>query len=106
MDINIEDEDLRLAVMEGIFSGKYKNYKSNKELRNNLIKVISIVRSSDSYETLKIFKSLNCESLKGDKQGLYSIRLGFKEKYRLIFRVEEGGIRILLLEISEHYGDH
>lgn len=105
MEIKIEEEDLELAVT-GVFQGKYKKYKSNKTLQTNLNKVIQTIRSASSYEVLCRVKSLNCEALQGDLSGLHSIRLGFKEKHRLICRLEYDAITILLLEISEHYGDH
>lgn len=106
MRIKIEDEDLRLAVVEGIYQGKYKKYRSNKTLHNNLNKAIQIILCADSYATLVCFRSLGCEALTGDMSGKYSLRLGFREKYRLIFELEQEEITILLLEISEHYGDH
>lgn len=58
-------------------------------------------------EELKQFQSLNFESLKGDRENEYSIRLNLQ--YRLIFSIikEENGTfiieAILIQEISKHY---
>lgn len=106
MIIEIEDEDLISAVIDDKFVGKYKKYKSNKDLQRSLSKIINIIRAVKDYDELKLYSSLNCEALKGDKQGFYSLRLGFKAKERLIFTIKDNKIIIVLIEISEHYGDH
>lgn len=106
MTITIEDEDLAIAVTRGVFQGKYKRYRSNAKLKANLAKVVAMIQSAPDYEALKCYRSLACEALTADRQGTHSLRLGYGEKYRLIYRVHESEIEVLFIEISEHYGDH
>lgn len=70
-------------------------------------KKVQILIAIEVLEDLYQFKSLNFESLKGDRVNEYSIRLNLQ--YRLIFSVikEENGEylieAILINEISKHY---
>lgn len=66
---------------------------------------IKILVSAPRIETLYQIKSLNYEVLKGDKEGISSIRVN--EKYRIEFLVnteEEPFVTICnILELSNHY---
>lgn len=48
--------------------------------------------------------SLSYEPLKGSPYS--SVRVGYDTKYRLIFEEHEDKITLVLIELSEHYGDH
>ncbi len=48
--------------------------------------------------------SLAYEPLTGSPYS--SVRVGYDTKYRLIFEEHEDKITLLLIELSEHYGDH
>ena len=81
--------------------------KFSKDLLKQYKKKIQILLSIDFLNDLKQFRSLNFESLKGNREGEYSIRLNIQ--YRLIFEIEQDKngdfiIDIILInEISKHY---
>jgi len=66
---------------------------------------VEILRNVESSNELKNFRSLNFEALKGDKKGLYSIRVDLK--YRLEFTIEKNKIKlseiIFIDNLSNHY---
>ncbi len=68
-------------------------------------KRILILSNVESAVRLRQFKSLHFEALKGDKRGLYSIRVD--HKYRLEFAIEINKITlleiVLIKELSNHY---
>ena len=66
---------------------------------------MAILRTVTNTSELSWHKKLNYEPLKYGLSGYSSVRIGFTSKYRLIFEEFEGGIRIKLIEINEHYGD-
>lgn len=79
-----------------------------KDIIKQFKKKVQILISIDLLNELALFKSLNLEELKGDREGYYSIRLN--KQYRLIFILEEEKEEqiiceiILITEISKHYG--
>lgn len=84
---------------------RYRNLKGNKTFWQDLDKVMARIRAASNTSDLKHYTSLHYERLKYDKSGLCSVRIGHSTKYRLIFEEFDGGIRIKLIEINEHYGD-
>lgn len=84
---------------------RYKKLKSNATFLRDLDSVMAILRVAANTSELSGFKKLNYEPLKHDLSGYSSVRIGFTSKYRLIFEEFDGGIRIVLIEINEHYGD-
>lgn len=86
-------------------SKKYRKYKSNQKLLKDLDKVMSRLRDVKRTSDLYRFAALHYEPLEYGLQGYSSVRIGFNSKYRLIFEELEEGIKIILIEISEHYGD-
>ena len=63
---------------------------------------INILISITKLNELNNFRSLNFETLKGDRKGQYSIRLN--KQYRLLFKLNRNGeLEILIIEISKHY---
>lgn len=67
-------------------------------------KVVTLHQVENS-AALRHLKSLNFEALKGDKKGLYSIRVDLK--YRLEFYIEKDEIAlqeiVLIEDLSNHY---
>lgn len=106
MQIDIDDEELEAFILTGNTKDKkYKRLKANKRFLIDLNKVMALLRKTESCALLGMYASLNYEPLKYNLSGFSSVRIGYKSKYRLIFEEHEGGIRIKLIEISEHYGD-
>jgi len=65
-------------------------------------KTILILNNVSSSVELSKFKSLNFEALKGDKKGLYSVRVN--DAYRLEFKILKDIIEIVHIEqLSNHY---
>lgn len=83
----------------------YTKYKSNSKLIKDLNKVMLILQTVENCSCLNRYRALNYEPLHYDMVGYSSIRIGYKSKYRLIFTELEDGIRINIIELSEHYGD-
>ncbi len=84
---------------------RYRKLKSNATFLRDLDGVMAVLRSVKNAHELIRFKKLNYEPLLYDREGTSSVRIGYKTKYRLIFEEFDGGIRIKLIEINEHYGD-
>ena len=84
---------------------RYKKLKSNATFLHDLDGVMAILRATTSTSDLSRHKKLNYEPLKYGLLGYSSVRIGFTSKYRLIFEEFDGGIRIKLIEINEHYGN-
>jgi len=84
---------------------RYKKLKSNATFLHDLDGVMAILRAVTNTSELSWHKKLNYEPLKYGLSGYSSVRIGFTSKYRLIFEEFDGGIRIKLIEINEHYGD-
>lgn len=84
---------------------RYRKLKSNATFWRDLDKVMAIIRGAKNTSELAYYSSLHYEPLKYGLSGLSSVRIGYNTKYRLIFEEFDGGIRIKLIEINEHYGD-
>ena len=84
---------------------RYRKLKGNATFWRDLDKVMAIIRAVSNTSQLTYYKSLHYEHLKHDRSGQSSVRIGYETKYRLIFEEFDGGIRIKLIEINEHYGD-
>lgn len=107
MEIDYDNEEIEAFILHGISESKrYRKFKSNRALIRDLDRVMRILLTVDSCKELENgYKALNYEPLKHGLQGYSSVRIGFNTKYRLLFKENEGRIRICLIEISEHYGD-
>lgn len=69
-------------------------------------KTILILQYADSSNSLKKFKGLNFEALKGNLKGYYSVRVDIR--YRLIFTINKDlsltvSEIIVIDELSKHY---
>jgi len=106
MIIEFADEDLRLFVeTRNAQKTLYKRLRSNNTFMRDLLKVFTILRMVNNVDELAKYSALRYEKLKYDYSGCSSVRIGFTSKYRLIFSEHDGGIKILIIQISEHYGD-
>lgn len=97
------DEEIE-ALVNHRYLGKYKSYKSNAKLIRDLDKVMRYIEAAADIQTVSRITSLSYERLKNSPYS--SVRVGYNTKYRLIFEENEDKITLLLIELSEHYGDH
>ena len=67
-------------------------------------KVILILKNAESSIELSKFMGLNFEALKGNKKGLYSIRID--QSYRLEFKLENDVIQLTEIAIIEEFSKH
>ena len=84
---------------------RYRKLNSNTTFWRDLNRVMAIIRGAANTSELASFSSLHYERLKYERSGQSSVRIGYKSKYRLVFEEFDGGIRINLIEINEHYGN-
>jgi len=68
-----------------LFNGKYQK-KFSQAINNIGKRKLDMLEASFDFEDLKVPPSNNFEFLKGDLDGLYSIRIN--KQFRLIFRFE------------------
>ena len=92
------------ALVNHRYIGKYKSYKSNAKLIRNLDKVMRYIEAAADIKVVSRIPSLSYERLTNSPYS--SVRVGYDTKYRLIFEENEDKITLLLIELSEHYGDH
>ncbi len=95
------------AYLEKLYAGLPVSGKPryNEEVVDKFRKKIIILQNAESTIELRQIRSLNFEALKGDKKGLYSIRVDLK--YRLEFLVEKDRITlreiVFIEDLSNHY---
>ncbi|MBP3510913.1 MAG: type II toxin-antitoxin system RelE/ParE family toxin [Prevotella sp.] len=104
MFIEFDKDYLRELFEQGRTSDKKHRYQP--EVIRGYHKCVMFLKRAENVEQLYYLNSLNYEVLKGDKQGISSIRIN--RKYRLEFMVrevmDEQIITVCrLLEISNHY---
>lgn len=93
--------------LQDLAEGKQRGkQRFNQEVVNQYRKRIIYISASTSTDDLRAIKSLHFERLKGNKLGLYSIRV--TKKYRLEFMITKGGDivveEIIVIEnLSNHY---
>lgn len=92
------------ALVNHRYIGRYKYYRSNAKLIRALDKVIRFLEAAKDIKEVASITSLAYHPLTG--AAFSSVRVGFDTKYRLIFEEYEDKLTLLLIEISEHYGDH
>lgn len=106
MQIDFDNDELEGFILYGLAKGRpYSKWKSNRQLRADLDKVMKILRRVPNCQELTCYGALNYEVLKYGRTGQSSVRLGFKAKFRLIFVELDNRIRIKIIELNEHYGD-
>jgi toxin HigB-1 len=95
------------AYLEKLYAGKPVKGKPlyNNEVVTQFKKTILRLEQAENSNQLRLFRSLNFEALKGNKKGLYSVRVN--KQYRLEFRLENDHISlveiVLIEELSKHY---
>ena len=104
--IEFADEELEALILYHKSNDKrYRKLKSNATFLKDLDGVRAILRAATNTSELEFLRKLHYEKLQYNLSGLSSVRIGYTSKYRLIFEEFDGGIRIKLIEINEHYGD-
>ena len=103
MVFEFSDDELEALVYHR-YIGKYKSYRSNTKFIRNLDKVIRFLEQAKDIKAVSVITSLAYEHLTNSPHS--SVRVGYDTKYRLIFDEHEDKITLVLIEISEHYGDH
>lgn len=102
MEIKFND-----AYLEKLFLNKPVKGKPlySAEVITKFKKKVLLIQQTENTVQLRSFKSLHFEALKGNKKGLYSIRID--KQYRLEFKIDNNSITlveiILIEELSKYY---
>jgi len=104
MIISFEKEYLRDLYEKGKTDDKKHRYQP--DIVRKYKRCIDILQDASRIEALYEINSLNYKVLKGDKQGISSIRVNMQ--YRIEFIVTDNGIEPVatvcnILELSNHY---
>ena len=104
MEVTFEKEYLRDLYKTG--KATDKKHRFQPEIVRKYQRCIDTLIGAKNIEVLYSIHSLNYEVLKGDKQGISSIRVN--KQYRIEFTVQDNGIEPLIivcniLELSNHY---
>ena len=104
MIVSFEKQYLRDLYEKGKTDDK--RYRYQPEIMRKYRRCIDILFDASGIEALYRINSLNYEILRGDKQGLSSIRVN--KQYRIEFRVTDNGAEHVatvcnILELSNHY---
>lgn len=100
---NTDDSDL-VALLRGSCVGRYKKLRSDADFGNNLNKVKRILEQVKKASELANYQRLHYEALKHEMSGLFSIRIGFRSPWRMVFSETEEGLAIIIIDINNHYG--
>ena len=102
MEIHFNNTYLERLYVGARLTGKPRY---SREVIEKFQKRVVLLEALDSTKELKNFASLNFEALKGDKKGLYSIRID--RKYRLEFSIDKNNLTlhemIFVEDLSNHY---
>ena len=104
MEINFDKKYLQELYEVGKTTGK--KYRFQPQIVAKYQKTVAILKSVSRVEDLFRYNSLRYESLKGDKEGIESVRVN--DQYRIEFTttrvVSETVLTICnILELSNHY---
>lgn len=104
MDVTFEQNYLREMYQTGRTSGK--KHRFQPEIIRKYVRVIDLMIDQPNVLALKKYNSLNYEKLKGDKEGLSSVRLN--DQYRLEFEEKIVGDQTVaticnIIDLSNHY---
>lgn len=85
---------------------KDKKYRFQPDIVRRYKRCISLMREVPNLPSLAKYKGLNLEKLRGDKAGLFSIRVN--DQYRIEFKAHEVKNEIYtticnIIELSKHY---
>jgi toxin HigB-1 len=94
------------AYLEKLYAGLSISGKPrySEDVVEKFRKKVVILKNADSSIELRQIRSLNFEALKGDKKGLYSIRVDLK--YRLEFLIEKDKVSLYEIVIIEDLSNH
>jgi toxin HigB-1 len=94
------------AYLEKLYAGLSIRGKPrySEDVVEKFRKKVVILKNADSSIELRQIRSLNFEALKGDKKGLYSIRVDLK--YRLEFLIEKDKVSLYEIVIIEDLSNH
>lgn len=93
--------------LESLYKGKEVKGKPryNEQVTKKFIQKINILKNIENSPALRQFRGLNFEELKGDKKGIYSIRVDLS--YRLEFRLQNDVITLTEIatidDMTKHY---
>lgn len=104
MIVTFNKEYLKELYTNG--KSKDKKHRFQPEVIKQYKKRIETLKKAKRVEELFLFNSLNYEVLKGDKDGISSIRVN--DKYRIEFTVSNNDAETIvyicnILELSNHY---
>lgn len=104
MIVTFDKEYLEELYTKG--KSKDKKHRFQPEVIKQYKKRIDTLKKAKRVEDLYVFNSLNYEVLKGDKDGISSIRVN--DKYRIEFIVSNNDAETIvyicnILELSNHY---
>lgn len=104
MIVTFDKEYLKELYTNG--KSKDKRHRFQPEVIKQYKKRIETLKKAKRVEELFLFNSLNYEVLKGDKDGISSIRVN--DKYRIEFTVSNNDAETIvyicnILELSNHY---
>lgn len=104
MIVTFDKEYLEELYTQG--KSKDKKHRFQPEVIKQYKKRIDTLKKVKRVEELFVFNSLNYEVLKGDKDGISSIRVN--DKYRIEFTVSNNDAETIvyicnILELSNHY---
>lgn len=75
----------------------------NERIAQAYVRRINVLFAIESLDELRTLPQFRFHPLKGDMVGKYAIDL--VDRWRLILSLEEQGKRILIEDVSNHYGD-
>ncbi|HEY6975838.1 MAG TPA: type II toxin-antitoxin system RelE/ParE family toxin [Chitinophagaceae bacterium] len=76
----------------------------SKEVIIQFKKTVLKLEQIENTTQLRQLKSLNFEALRGDKKGLYSVRVN--KQYRLEFKIETDSITLVEIALIERLSKH
>lgn len=83
-----------------------KKHRFQPEITRRYKRCIDLMIDAPDADALRIYNSLNFEALKGDRKGLYSVRVN--DQYRIEFSIEDSETEPItticnIVELSNHY---
>jgi proteic killer suppression protein len=101
--MELEFKDCRLAKVEEGGAANYKASGAPLEIIDSLRRKLHFLREAPDEQSIRNWKSLHYEKLKGNREGQRSIRLN--NKWRLIFTLDESQNprKIVILGVEDYH---
>ncbi len=98
MEVQYRDDDLALAETDMAARSSLP-----AAVINSLRRKLEVIRAAPDERTLRNWKSLHFEKLKGYREGQHSIRLN--DQWRLIFSLDTGSnpVRMMILGVEDYH---